>query len=123
MFVGSQHPERGADASHRGGEPGFVQVLDEQTLRIPDYAGNGMYQTLGNLHSTGRAGLLFLDFEGRRMLHVTGTTRLHFDTNETRIATGGTGRSWDLRVTRWVEGALPATIDAEFLERSRFIPR
>jgi predicted pyridoxine 5'-phosphate oxidase superfamily flavin-nucleotide-binding protein len=123
VFVGSQHPERGADASHRGGEPGFVQVLDEQTLRIPDYSGNGMYQTLGNLHSTGRAGLLFLDFEGRRMLHVTGTTRLHFDTNETRIVTGGTGRSWDLRVTRWVEGALPPTIDAELLERSRFIPR
>ena len=72
---------------------------------------------------TGRAGLVFLDFEGRRLLHVTGTTRLHFDTDEAQTVTGGTGRSWDLSVTRWVEGALPESIDAELLERSRFNPR
>lgn len=123
MFVGSHHPERGADASHRGGDPGFVQVVDEETLRIPDYSGNGMYQTLGNLHSTGRAGLVFLDFEGRRLLHVTGTTRLHFDTDEASIVTGGTGRSWELRVERWIEGALPDGVDGRLLERSRFNPR
>lgn len=123
LFVGSRHPERGADASHRGGEPGFVQVLDERTLRVPDYAGNGMFQTLGNLHVTGRAGLVFLDFDGRRLLHVTGTTRLHFDTDETRTVTGGTGRSWDLSVTRWIEGALPAGVDADLLQRSKFNPR
>lgn len=123
LFVGSAHPERGADASHRGGEPGFVRILDEQTLRIPDYSGNGMYQTLGNLHSTGRAGLVFVDFKGRRLLHVTGTTELRLDREEARLVTGGTARSWDLKVTCWLEGALPFAVDAELLGRSRFNPR
>ncbi len=123
LFVASLHPTRGADASHRGGDPGFVRVLSDHTLRIPDYAGNGMFQTLGNLHSTGRAGIVFLDFDGRRLLHVTGTTTLHFDQDEAALVTGGTGRSWDLEVTRWLEGALPASADAELLERSPFVPR
>ncbi len=123
VFVGSVHPERGADASHRGGDPGFVRVLDPQTLRIPDYSGNGMFQTLGNLLATGRAGLVFLDFEGRRLLHISGETELHFDDHDASIVTGGTGRSWDLHVVRWSEGALPASVGAELLERSRLIPR
>jgi hypothetical protein len=123
LFVGSLHPRRGADASHRGGEPGFVQVTGAHTLLIPDYAGNGMYQTLGNLHTSPRAGLVFLDFEGRRLLHVTGTTELHLGEAVTPLLTGGTGRSWSLRIQRWVEGALPATIDAQLLERSRFNPK
>lgn len=120
LFVGSLHPERGADASHRGGAPGFVHVEDQQTLRIPDYAGNGMYQTLGNLHATPRAGVVFVDFEGRRLLHVTGRTSLSFD--ESELVTGGTGRSWRLHVERWVEGALPSGVTAELIERSPYNP-
>lgn len=123
VFVGSLHPARGADASHRGGDPGFVRVVDERTLRIPDYTGNGMYQTLGNLRATGRAGLVFMDFVERRLLHVTGATELRFDEDEASIVTGGTGRSWDLRIARWLEGALPSHFDAELLERSPVIPR
>ena len=53
----------GADASHRGGEPGFVTVHDERHLRFPDYPGNTMFMTLGNLDANPRAGLLFLDWE------------------------------------------------------------
>jgi predicted pyridoxine 5'-phosphate oxidase superfamily flavin-nucleotide-binding protein len=123
LFVASLHPARGADASHRGGDPGFVRIVDDRTLRIPDYTGNSMYQTLGNLHATGRAGLVFLDFVGRRLLHVTGATELYFDDDEASIVTGGTGRSWDLRIERWVEGALPTDFDADLLERSPVIPR
>jgi predicted pyridoxine 5'-phosphate oxidase superfamily flavin-nucleotide-binding protein len=121
LFVGSLHPGRGADASHRGGEPGFVQVVDAQTLRIPDYAGNGMYQTLGNLHATGRAGMVFVDFEGRRLLHVTGATTLSFD--ERQLITGGTRRSWDLRVESWLEGALPGGVVSALVQRSCFNPK
>jgi predicted pyridoxine 5'-phosphate oxidase superfamily flavin-nucleotide-binding protein len=121
VFVGSLHPERGADASHRGGQPGFVRVMAARTLRIPDYAGNGMHLTLGNLHSTGRAGIVFVDFEGRKLLHLTGTTSLSFD--ESELVTGGTGRSWELYIERWVEGALPGGVAAELVERSRFNPK
>src|SRR4030095_10907423 len=49
LFIASVHAAAGADASHRGGQPGFVRVLDERRLLIPDYAGNNMFQTLGNI--------------------------------------------------------------------------
>lgn len=50
-------------------------------------------------------------------------TELRFDENEASIVTGGTGRSWDLRIARWLEGALPSDFDADLLERSPVIPR
>ena len=49
FFVASFHPGTGADASHRGGMPGFVEVVDGKTLLWPDYVGNRMFNTLGNL--------------------------------------------------------------------------
>ena len=48
LFVASAHPERGVDASHRGGNPGFARIVDDFTLRIPDYTGNCLFNTLGN---------------------------------------------------------------------------
>ena len=55
FFLGSRYAERGADASHRGGNPGFVRVLDASRLAWPDYSGNRMFQTLGNLARDRRA--------------------------------------------------------------------
>lgn len=49
LFIASSHPERGADVSHRGGHPGFIRVEDAQTIIIPDYSGNNMFNTLGNI--------------------------------------------------------------------------
>lgn len=76
FFIASFHPERGADASHRGGAPGFVRVLDERTLAFGDYPGNNMFNTLGNLIAQPRAGLLFLDFAEGAVLQLTGRARL-----------------------------------------------
>lgn len=73
-FIASAHPDddgepaHGVDVSHRGGPPGFVQVLDGQRLWLPDYAGNGYFNTLGNLRLHPRAGLLWLDFVHGDML-------------------------------------------------------
>jgi hypothetical protein len=72
FFIASAHPGGGADASHRGGRPGFVRVLDETTLEFPDYPGNNMYNTLGNLLGHPRAGLLFVDFETGDTVQLTG---------------------------------------------------
>lgn len=79
FFVASFHGEGGADASHRGGNPGFVRVVNENTLVWPDYNGNGMFQTLGNLTANPSAGLLFVDFENGRTLQLTGQARILWD--------------------------------------------
>lgn len=68
----------GADASHRGGEPGFVTV-DGDRLSWPDYVGNSMFMTLGNLLVNPRIGLLFIDFESGDTLQLAGTAELAFE--------------------------------------------
>jgi uncharacterized protein len=76
FFIASAYSHAGADASHRGGFPGFVEVLSPTQLRFPDYAGNNMFQTLGNLTVNPKAGLLFIDFEQGHTLQLTGTTAI-----------------------------------------------
>ncbi len=123
FFVASAHPQRGVDASHRGGPPGFVNVLDERTLRIPDYVGNSMFNTLGNFSANPKAGLLFLDFDRGRTLQLTGRPEILWDQDDAESKTGGTRRFWLLHVERWREMSLPATLRWEFLDYSPFNPQ
>ncbi|MBM0743378.1 pyridoxamine 5'-phosphate oxidase family protein [Phormidium sp. CLA17] len=66
----------GVDVSHRGGKPGFVRIDDAQTLTVPDFSGNGHFNTFGNLELNPRAGLLFIDFEQGDLLYLTGTAEV-----------------------------------------------
>ena len=84
FFIATAHPQGGADASHRGGNKGFVHVKDNQQLIIPDYSGNMMFNTLGNIAANPKAGLLFYDFEGNRLLQLTGQAKIVWD--EAQIA-------------------------------------
>lgn len=70
---------QGADVSHRGGKPGFVKVLDNRTIAFPDFPGNNMYNTIGNLSVNPRAGILFVDFDSGDLLTMTGTTEIIAD--------------------------------------------
>eukprot|EP00897_Mesotaenium_endlicherianum_P008659 jgi/Mesen1/7821/ME000415S07020 len=69
---------RDADISHRGGRPGFVRVASPTQLWFPDYAGNNLFMTLGNLAVNPSAGLLFVDWQKRSTLQLSGSARLFF---------------------------------------------
>jgi len=69
----------GMDASHRGGDRGFVRVASEVRLEFPDYAGNNHFNTIGNLVLDPRAGFLFIDFETGSLLQLTGRTTIDWD--------------------------------------------
>lgn len=88
FFLASFHPLGGADASHRGGFPGFVQVVDERTIIWPDYNGNGMFNTLGNIIENPNAGLLFLDFEQGGTLQLSGTADIIWDEERAALFPG-----------------------------------
>jgi hypothetical protein len=79
FFIATVHPERGADVSHRGGPPGFVTVEEDGSLTWPDYAGNMMFNTLGNIAVDPRAGLLFLDYRGGRTVQLTGAATIDWE--------------------------------------------
>ncbi|PZD96359.1 pyridoxamine 5'-phosphate oxidase [Paenibacillus sambharensis] len=72
FFIGSRDREGNMDASHRGGPSGFVQITDSSTLRFPDYFGNSMFNTLGNIHVNPNTGLLFMDFAAGHSLQLSG---------------------------------------------------
>ena len=122
LFVASEHPSSGLDASHRGGNPGFIQVINPTRLRIPDYAGNGMFNTLGNFAVNPRAGLLVPDFENGRTLQLTGRAEVLWDIEDPYNETSGTRRYWDFEIDRWIqiENSLPGS--TEFLDYSPHNP-
>jgi len=72
FFLGTVHPEAGADASHRGGRPGFVHVIGTRELIWGDYPGNKLFNSLGNAAVHPAAGLLFLHPENGSTLQLTG---------------------------------------------------
>src|SRR5262249_10760407 len=72
FFLATADAEGRPDCSYKGGRPGFVRVVDEQTLAFPSYDGNGMFKSLGNILVNPQLGLLFTDFECPRRLRVNG---------------------------------------------------
>jgi hypothetical protein len=121
FFVASRHAEAGADASHRGGNPGFVRVADGLRLSWPDYSGNRMFQTLGNLARDSRAGLLFVDFDGGRTLQLAGRATIDWDPERARRSEGAE-RIVDFTVERVLEIGGRADVRHRLLGRSPFNP-
>ena len=72
----------GMDASHRGGDRGFVRVIDSTKFEFPDYAGNNHFNTIGNLILDPRAGFLFIDFETGSLLQLTGRAEIDWESKE-----------------------------------------
>lgn len=79
FFIATADAQGQPDCSYKGGLPGFVRVLDEHTLAIPDYDGNGMYRSWGNVLVNPQVGLLFLDFERPKRLRVNGVATVGED--------------------------------------------
>lgn len=79
MFLSTVDADGQPTCSYKGGDPGFVRVLDERTLAFPSYDGNGMFLSLGNLVETAKVGILFIDFENPNRLRVNGLASVSLD--------------------------------------------
>ena len=79
FFLATTDADGFPDCSYKGGDPGFVRVLDERTLVFPSYDGNGMFKSLGNIRANPGVGLLFLSFEKPNRLRVNGTATVSTD--------------------------------------------
>ena len=125
FFVSSSDRDKDMDTNHRGGPPGFVRVESnaEQgaVLVWPEYSGNNLYQTLGNLQTSPRAGLVFPDFDTGNVLYVTGDTEVLIGKDATAVLPR---TNLTVRITltgaRFVEKGLP--FKGESLESSPYNP-
>lgn len=78
LATADRHGE--CDSTFRAGPPGFLQVLDERTLAYPEYRGNGVMASVGNLSENPHLGILMIDFTRDRIgLHVNGRARVVMD--------------------------------------------
>ncbi|MEI6252349.1 MAG: pyridoxamine 5'-phosphate oxidase family protein [Mycobacteriaceae bacterium] len=107
FFLGTTHPGRGRDASHRGGPPGFVRV-DGNGLWWPDYPGNNMFNSFGNLAVDPTAALLFVDFPTGHTVHLSGTAAVEWSTDGAPGDDGHTGRRARFTIESLASGPLLA---------------
>lgn len=124
FFVASSGIDGRLDASHRGGNPGFLEITDNGRVKIPDYPGNSIFNTLGNVLQNPNVGLLFIDFEKRETLQLTGTASLLFgqSSEEDLLKTKGTGRFWFFESTCWIHTTEHHRVGWQFLDYSPFNP-
>jgi len=110
FFMATSDDEGNLDCNYRGGNPGFVKVIDNKTLLFPDYNGNGSYMSLGNLLSNPRIGMLFIDFERQRRLRVNGRAEMIEDPDVVSQFEGA-------------EQVVKVTVEQAFPNCSRYIHR
>ncbi len=79
FFLATADAEGRPTCSYKGGEPGFVRVLDPTTLAFPNYDGNGMYLSTGNVLVNPAVGMLFIDFERGHRMRLEGTASIDLD--------------------------------------------
>jgi ferredoxin-NADP reductase/predicted pyridoxine 5'-phosphate oxidase superfamily flavin-nucleotide-binding protein len=98
----------GMDASHRGGPAGFVKVVNDRQLVIPDYAGNNFFNTIGNLVMNPLIGLLFIDFDTDSLLQLSGRATIDWDSEKVREHQGAL-RLLNIEIDHvvYLQGVLP----------------
>ena len=121
FFIASFHPKGGADASHRGGYPGFVRVLQPNKLVFPDYAGNNMFNTLGNLLENPQSGLLFIDFATGDTLQLIGKAAIAWD-SEKALEFSGAKRLVEFDIEKVKSVSVTTSLQWQFKEYSPYLP-
>lgn len=122
LFIATVDDVGYPNCSYKGGDPGFVRVLDERTIAFPAYDGNGMYLSFGNLLVTPQVGLLFISFEEQKRLRLNGEASI--DENDDLMRDYPEAQ-FIVRVrAREVFPNCPRYIHKYALvERSRFVPK
>jgi predicted pyridoxine 5'-phosphate oxidase superfamily flavin-nucleotide-binding protein len=122
FFLATTDAEGFPDCSYKGGDPGFVRVIDGQTLVFPSYDGNGMFKSLGNIRANPAVGLLFLSFEEPKRLRVNGMATVSSDDSAMGLFPGA---QLLVRVTpRHIFPNCPRYIPKmQLVERSPYVPR
>jgi uncharacterized protein len=122
FFLATADEEGRPNCSYKGGDPGFIRVLDDHTIAFPCYDGNGMYLSMGNVLVNPEVGMLMIDFERGNRMRINGTATVSLDDP---LAADFEGAQFVVRVTvREVFPNCPRYIHRRTLvERSAFVPR
>lgn len=122
FFIATTDADGQPTCSYKGGDPGFVRVIDEHVLAFPSYNGNGMFLTFGNVVETAKVGLLFINFQNPSRLRVHG--RASFRTDDPLVSTWpGAEAVVRVEVTEVFPNCPRYVHRMQEVERSVFVPR
>jgi predicted pyridoxine 5'-phosphate oxidase superfamily flavin-nucleotide-binding protein len=122
FFIATVDEQGHANCSYKGGEPGFIRVVDERTIAFPNYDGNGMYLSMGNILKTNQVGLLFIDFERRHRMRLNGEATI--DASDPLMAEYPEAQFIVRVKAREIFPNCPRYIhQMKLVQRSRFVPK
>jgi len=122
FFIATVDAGGHANCSYKGGEPGFVRVIDDRTIAFPNFDGNGMYLSMGNVLETRQVGLLFIDFEHQWRMRLNGEATI--DAADPLMAQYPEAQFIVRVQAREVFPNCPRYIHKlKLVERSRFVPK
>jgi uncharacterized protein len=121
LFLATADPEGRPQCSYKGGDPGFVRVVDERTIAFPNYDGNGMYLSAGNVLVNPHVGLLFVRFDVQKRLRLNGVGSL-LDDDPLLSEYPEAQLLWRIRATEVFPNCPRYIHRLELVERSRFVP-
>ncbi len=122
LFLATADREGRPQCSYKGGEPGFVRVVDERTIVFPNYDGNGMFLSAGNGLVNPHVGVLFISFIERKRLRLNGVAE-HADDDPLLAEYPGAQFLWRVRATEVFPNCTRYIHHYELVERSRFVPK
>lgn len=122
LFLATADAEGRPQCSYKGGDPGFVRVLDEHTIAFPSYDGNGMYLSGGNVIENANVGILFIDFEGRKRLRFNGVAS-QLEDDPLLAEYPGAQLIWRVRAREVFPNCPRYIHQYRLVERSQFVPR
>jgi predicted pyridoxine 5'-phosphate oxidase superfamily flavin-nucleotide-binding protein len=122
LFLATADAEGRPQCSYKGGEPGFVRVVDEHTIAFPNYDGNGMFLSAGNALVNPHVGLLFISFEERKRMRLNGVAE-HVDDDPLLLEFPEAQFLWRVRATEVFPNCPRYIHHYQLVERSRFVPK
>jgi uncharacterized protein len=122
LFIATANADGRPQCSYKGGDAGFVHVVDERTVAFPNYDGNGMYLTAGNALVNPHVGLLFINFEERKRLRLNGTAE-HVDDDPLLRNYPEAQFLWRVRATEVFPNCPRYIHHYTLVEHSRFVPK
>jgi hypothetical protein len=122
LFIATANADGRPQCSYKGGDTGFVHVVDERTVAFPNYDGNGMYLTAGNALVNPHVGLLFINFEERKRLRLNGTAE-HVDDDPLLRNYPEAQFLWRVRATEVFPNCPRYIHHYTLVEHSRFVPK
>jgi len=122
LFLATADADGRPQCSYKGGEPGFVRVVDEHTIAFPNYDGNGMFLSAGNALVNPHVGLLFISFVERKRMRLNGVAE-HVDDDPLLAEFPEAQFLWRVRATAVFPNCPRYIHRYELVEHSRFVPK